>query len=397
MSTLEKASGSALDAAARPTPSARLPLEWQLLGPARARVEELWRLQASGCLPPALLFVGPRGVGKFMAARVFAMGLVCEQSGAASSFFPCGSCGACKRVLSDQHPDLFVLDAAADGEQNIKLERIVARGDTTGPTVEEFLSLRSAEGRFKVLLLREIERSDHGQLEVQNALLKLLEEPRPGVLWVLESSAPQRLLDTVRSRLVPVVFARLSNADFGAWMAAQGLDLDPNLARWARGSPGRAMELQQCGAKLLRPLIAGTLDGSLDALQAARAVLAIDLAAESTARGEPKGTRRSGKAKAKPASELSLARQRARAALELALEVVSDLVRGHAGVDQATLVHMDLELAAVPWRADSAWYQTRLDALLRAASQLEHNVDPTLALECAWLALAPEQASRVGA
>ena len=73
-------------------------------------VEGLWRAAARGRLAHALLFEGQEGVGKFVAMRWFAAGLMCQGGPGA----PCGRCGPCKRLSSggesSNHPDLLVLD-----------------------------------------------------------------------------------------------------------------------------------------------------------------------------------------------------------------------------------------------------------------------------------------------
>ena len=85
--------------------------------------------------------------------------------------------------------------------------------------MEDFLDLRAGEGGWKVVLVREAERLGEA---AQNAFLKTLEEPRPRVLLALESSRPERLLPTVRSRLVRVRLEPLSAADAEAVLGLSG-------------------------------------------------------------------------------------------------------------------------------------------------------------------------------
>ena len=139
-------------------------------------------------LPHALLFAGPRGVGKFRAARRLANALLCAAPGALE-MGPCGACGPCKRVRAGSHPDLFVIDLlelpADERPDVIPIGRFVRREGAEawdGPTVDEFLALRAAEGGWRVVLVREMERAN---VSAQNSILKMLEEPGERVLWVL--------------------------------------------------------------------------------------------------------------------------------------------------------------------------------------------------------------------
>ena len=145
-----------------------------------AVLEGLWRSAAAGRLPHALLFRGPEGIGKFLAMRTLAAGLLCDGGPGA----PCGACGPCKRVRSDNHADLFPVDAVAHGFDILTIHFVVHRDDPPpayqGPAVEDFLLLRAHEGGWRVVLMREAERMNEA---AQNAFLKTLEEPTPRTLW----------------------------------------------------------------------------------------------------------------------------------------------------------------------------------------------------------------------
>ncbi len=338
---------------------------------ARSKLEGLWNLARADRLPSAMLFVGPRGVGKFKAARWFAQGLLCERGVPEPSQQPCGACAACKLCASDQHPDLFVLDAMAEGEASIKLERIVARGDAERASIEEFLSLRAARGGWKLIVVRELERAGHGQMEVQNALLKMLEEPRPRTCFVLETSQASRLLDTIKSRLVPVVFERLGAEEFARVVRQLGCAPTPALVEWSQGSPGRALEWQHLDLEGVIAGLEAVAKGELGALSVARALLALE--ASQPAPGEA-----SAKKPKKAPSESARARERVRSVLELALEWTAQ--RSRAALLQGAAF-------------DMLRTKARLDPLLEALEMLERNVDPALVLERALLALAPDAPS----
>jgi len=334
----------------------------------------LWRSARAGRLPHALLLHGPEGIGKFAAALRLVQGLLCARPGEDG---PCETCGPCKRVRAGQHLDLFVIDVAhedvpeKDRQERIRIDRLVHRegSDWDGPVVEDFLALRPSEGGWRALVVRDAERLAHSQNEAQNALLKVLEEPGESVLWLLVTSRPQSLLPTLRSRCVPV---RLEALDVGAVeRALDGVAGTPqrarSLARWSAGSPGRALELAARAAVELRELLADVWSGSLSPLAAAARAWEL----EGDFRGKTPSARQ---------------RDRARALLELALELVADALRAQAGAPPAQLAHGDLfeEAGAL----DAVRLRESLDALLVARADLELNLDAAAVVDAGLLAVA---------
>jgi len=338
-------------------------------------VARLWRAAGAGTLPHALLFHGPAGIGKFAAARWFAAGLLCAgRRQVESGEGPCGVCGPCKRFAAGSHRDVFVLDPVAEDEEHIKIARLVRRPDEeeSGPNVRDFLSLKAAEGPWRIVIVREMERIRHSSDEAQNALLKMLEEPGAGVLWVLETSRPEALLETVLSRCTRLAFEPLTRAEVEAVLAAHGLHgpYAQALARASGGSPGRALALHEAGALELLEKIAATLAGGEAPLAAARAAWQ----AEGRHAGRTVAAR---------------ARARARALVDLALEVALDLGRAAAGLDPDALAHGELarELARAGALPGPAGMRRLAERLLEVRADLELNLDPQTALERAFLAL----------
>ena len=194
-------------------------------------------------VPSALLLVGPEGVGKALAARALAQGLVCrEASGVVGG---CGACGDCQAVGSRRHPDIKIVDAeyqASLREEDAAKQRSL-RVDTIRHLRRD-MELESLLGGWKVALLDDAHTLE---IEADNALLKILEEPPRKSLWILVTAQPERLPRTVASRCVKIPFAPLSAADVSAVLGASGMAA-PEAARLGalcEGSVSRALALAQ--------------------------------------------------------------------------------------------------------------------------------------------------------
>jgi DNA polymerase-3 subunit delta' len=162
----------------------------EMVGQDRA-VAMLHRAVASGRLAHACLFDGPEGVGKRSAALGLALALCCTEAPGLG----CGQCDACRRIETGQHPDVLAL-APADKQYVVEQAReIVAIAST-----------RPHEAPARILIL---DRADALNASSANCLLKTLEEPCPGNHLVLVTSAPDRLLATIRSRTQRVRFVGL--------------------------------------------------------------------------------------------------------------------------------------------------------------------------------------------
>lgn len=343
------------------------PVELEALRPRGhgAVVDGLWAAAARSRLPHALLFEGPDGIGKFRAARWLAVGLLCERGPGE----PCGACGGCRRAASgaDQsnHPDLFQIDPVADGVETIAVGKIAER-DGNRDCAEAFLSLRAAEGGWRVVLVREAHRM---RIEAQNALLKTLEEPATGTLLVLETAHPDRLLPTIRSRVTRVRFEPLDGEQTGAILreiAGAEATFDEaqltRVARWAGGSPGRATELARRAAPEIRALFAEVFAGRRSALSVSPELWALD--------GEFPGE-----------TAAAVKRSRARAVLDLLLDLLADANRLTSGTPSDALRHADLAPSLIAW--DRGAGGVRVRAALESALQARQDVDGMLSPEAA--------------
>lgn len=320
-----------------------------------ASIRGLWRAARAGRLAHALLFRGPRGIGKFLAAEWLARGLLCASPGER----PCGECGPCKRFRSDSHPDVFVLDGVDEGQETIPIGAITPRPEDSRPSVSEFLELRALESGYRIVLVREADRMASA---AQNALLKTLEEPGMDVVIVLESARPDLLLPTVKSRCVQVRLRALALSEVESVLAAHGLDAARArvLARWSGGSPGTALRIAARAGEEMRGVLVRVLSGELDPT---RGAAAIDAAA-----GEFPG-----------ATPSASARMRARAFLELSTDVLRDLHRARCDAAAETLPHGDLAPLART-RTSAAW-RAALDHCLTARQDVDLNLAPDAAVE----------------
>ncbi len=352
-----------------------------------AILEGLWTAAAAGRLAHAFGFFGPPGVGKFLAAERLVLGLLCASGPGA----PCLACGPCKRALSNSHPDALVLDPFERQLEEIPMSWITPREEPDkdkrpvgGLALEEFLALRPLEGGWRAVIVRESERMPFA---AQNALLKTLEEPGENVLIVLESSHPEKLLPTVRSRLVAARFAALEMDDVVAILRREGVpggnnqgenghvaDLE-SLARWSRGAPGRALVLAHGGANVIWDAIGLVLAGRLDPLEAAAALGAIEA-------DFPGRT---------PAAK---ARNRSRAVLDAAIEALGDVLRARVGAAPERVVHPELFQAAdgIP----DVRLEAALERALEARQDVDLNLDPASAVERTLLALARGSTAKPG-
>jgi DNA polymerase-3 subunit delta' len=168
----------------------------------------------------AYLFTGPAGVGKKTFARRLAQSLLCAapKAGVLGYDETCRSC-ALFRAESARHPDFLEHDGVLRiGDPDVRAGFYEGEQLSTRDLVH-LLSMQSYSGGMRVLLLGDVAFATH---EAANALLKFLEEPPPGVLLILTTPAPGRLLPTIRSRTIELRFPLLSQKDVREILGAMG-------------------------------------------------------------------------------------------------------------------------------------------------------------------------------
>lgn len=145
-------------------------------------------------IAPAYLFNGPRGTGKTSSARIFAKSLNC-QAFEQPTINPCGKCNVCRQITDGNALDIIEIDAASNtGVENIR--EIIERA-RFAPT----------QARWKVYVIDECHMLSTA---ASNALLKTIEEPPSRVVFILATTNPERVLNTIQSRCQKFDFRRIS-------------------------------------------------------------------------------------------------------------------------------------------------------------------------------------------
>ena len=326
----------------------------------------LARAIARDTLPPALLLAGPRGVGKRRTAVAIAETLNCLEARPAGDveIDACGECSSCRRIARGVHPDVIILEPGDTG--TIKIDEI--------RDVIDRANYRPFEGRRRAVIVDE---ADTMMPAAQNALLKTLEEPRPGSVFVLVSSMPDALLPTVRSRCSRLRFGRLPVSDVAGVLMRDheyGEAEARAVAADADGSVGRALASRTVDLVAARDSARLLLEHVAQVSDPVRRL------------GEAKNLTgnksRTGK-KSTPAAE----REQLAVCLRILASLLRDLGLLASGADAGSLSNADLQpgLGRLATVFGSERSTRAFAAVDRALGALERNVSPKVVAD--WLVL----------
>lgn len=216
-----------------------------------------------GRLPHAMLICGAAGSGAVSFAGALAARLLCMTPLADQGFTEaCGVCVGCRLLAAGSHPDLHRLEPE-EGHEQVRVDEARAALD--------FAGLTAGQGPHKVVFVPRAERLN---LQAANCLLKTLEEPPAGTVFLLTTHRPARLLVTVRSRCQRFALTRPGRATALAWLEAQGVPAEEAAGRLdlARGLPLDALGETAPDRSTMYGQLAASLGALLQSAPGGRAV-----------------------------------------------------------------------------------------------------------------------------
>lgn len=181
-------------------------------------VEALRNAIATNRVAQAFLLTGSRGTGKTTSARLFASALNCLRRG--KEIEPCGECESCRDVARGEDLDVIEMDAASNSRVDDIRQRL------------ESVDTRPARGAYRIFIIDEVHMLSTSAF---NALLKTLEEPPPHVKFILATTNPEKIPETILSRVQRYDFRRVTTSELVARLAqicgTEGLAVDEPVLR----------------------------------------------------------------------------------------------------------------------------------------------------------------------
>jgi DNA polymerase-3 subunit delta' len=241
--------------------------------------EDAWRQlqQLRARMPHAILFHGTAGIGKSGFIERFAQALLCED--ARADGHACGACPSCGWFAQHNHPDYRLVrpealddDAAGDeGAEGEKKSAKAARAPSKDIRIEQiraladFMNISTHRQGLRVVVLYPAEALN---TPASNALLKTLEEPPPGTVFLLASNSLDRLLPTILSRCRKFALPMPGHEQALIWLKAQGVADADSWLREQGGAPLAALAQSEGGSRdeteaLLQLLASPSIEGAL--------------------------------------------------------------------------------------------------------------------------------------
>jgi DNA polymerase-3 subunit gamma/tau len=227
---------------------------------------------AEGSVAHAYLFCGPRGTGKTTTARILAKALDCEKGPTPD---PDNTCEQCREITEGRHPDVYELDAASRTGVDALRDEVISK-----------VNYAATRGGYKVYIIDEVHMLSTSAF---NALLKTLEEPPPKTVFVLCTTHPHKVPETIHSRCQRFDFRRISTEDIVKRLdyiaGEEGITVEPGsltlVARHAAGSMRDAIgTLDQLAAFTGKSVTVADVEGLLGEVDTAQLFRAADLIAE---------------------------------------------------------------------------------------------------------------------
>lgn len=327
----------------------------------RPALKLIARAIARNTLPSPLLFAGPGGIGKRGIAIAIAQALNCLKTTPSDDLEidACGACPSCLRIARQVHTDVITIEPGESG--TIKIEQV---RDAIGHT-----GFRPFEGRKRVVIVDE---ADAMVPAAQNALLKTLEEPPPGSVFILISAMADSLLPTVRSRCSLLRFGPLAAADIvTVLMRHRGYSAaDAHTAALeADGSLARALESRSIDLVEVRAAARRLLERTAHTTEPVRRLEAAEIV------------------KMKSGTAVAEERNALAACLRTLLSLLRDIGVITSNADTRLLANADLhtELRQLAERFDARRSRQAFAAVDAALTALERNASPKLVAD--WLVL----------
>lgn len=226
-------------------------------------------LERKGGLPHALLLKGRSGTGKLDFAMHLSRSLLCESP--LESGMACGSCAACSWFSNSLHPDFRMIEPEGETESGKLTNRITIDQIRA---LSGFMGTTAHRNGYKVVLIHPAEAMNPN---AANALLKTLEEPQGKSIFILVTSKPHRLLQTILSRCQKIQMPFPKPDEAAAWLKDQGILEPAKFLAEAGNAPLLARDLAKGDPALLERFLSEISLGDPDALSIAETFQKTDL------------------------------------------------------------------------------------------------------------------------
>ena len=191
------------------------------------------KMIAKGREPHSVIICGEQGLGKRTLAKYLAAQLLCEKG----TGIPCGSCRHCRLIANNAHPDVITAVSSDSGNYKVDDIRMIVSDAYVSPN----------EARMKVYIIPDIDRSVQTSVQLQNILLKTIEEPPDMTAIILTARSKEIFLETIISRTIHLYAEEVTPAAAMAYLIGKGINkaIAEEAVRRCGGNIGRALQCSQ--------------------------------------------------------------------------------------------------------------------------------------------------------